>query len=163
MRFSLALVLLLCLPCAWAEPRSLVLRLRPGQDLKAELVRCVSEHHLQAAWVSTCVGSLRNLRLRLANRSEVSEFAGFQEIVSLTGTLSPDGVHLHLSAADETGTTRGGHLVDGNLIYTTAEIVILEDPEWRFERRPDAETGSSELQATPGSQSGNKKIQNGNK
>ena len=126
-----------------------VLRLRPGQDLKAELVRCVRERQLEAAWISTCVGSLRGLRLRLANRSEVSEFAGFQEIVSLVGTLSPDGVHLHLSAADETGVTRGGHLVDGNLIYTTAEIVILEDPDLRFERVSDPETGSTELRSVP--------------
>lgn len=140
---------MLCLACAGAEPRALVLRLRPGQDLKAELVRCVQEHHLQAAWISTCVGSLRNLRLRLANRDQVSEFDGYQEIVSLTGTLSPDGVHLHLSAADETGTTRGGHLVEGNLIYTTAEIVILEAPDLRFQRLPDAQTGSSELNVAP--------------
>lgn len=125
------------------------MRLKPGQDLKEELLQCVRDHHLQAAWVSTCVGSLRNLRLRLANRSETSEFEGFQEIVSLTGTLSPDGVHLHLSAADENGMTRGGHLVEGNLIYTTAEIVILEAPELRFQRLPDAQTGSTELQVSP--------------
>ena len=141
--------MLLCLRCGWAEPRVVVLRLRPGQDLKAELLRCVREQRLQAAWISTCVGSLRGLRLRLANRSEVSEFEGFQEIVSLVGTLSPDGVHLHLSAADEAGTTRGGHLVEGNLIYTTAEIVLLEDPELRFERVPDPETGSAELRVVP--------------
>ena len=126
-----------------------VLRLRPGQDLKVELVRSVREQRLQAAWISTCVGSLRGLRLRLANRNEVSEFGGYQEIVSLVGTLGPDGVHLHLSAADETGTTRGGHLVDGNLIYTTAEIVILEEPNLRFERVNDPETGSTELRSVP--------------
>ena len=126
-----------------------MIRLQPGQDLKAELIECVRQHHLQAAWVSTCVGSLRKLRLRLANRTEVNEYEGYQEIVSLTGTLSPDGVHLHLSAADEDGVTRGGHLVEGNLIYTTAEIVILEAPELRFQRLPDPQTGSIELRVTP--------------
>ncbi len=127
----------------------LVLRLKPGQDLKEELLHCVRDQHLQAAWISTCVGSLRNLRLRLAHRSETSEFEGYQEIVSLTGTLSPDGVHLHLIAADERGMTRGGHLVEGNLIYTTAEIVILEAPGLRFQRLLDPQTGSNELQITP--------------
>lgn len=127
----------------------LVLRLRPGQDLKAELVQCVRENHLQAAWISTCVGSLRSLRLRLANRNQINEFAGYQEIVSLTGTLCADGVHVHLSVADENGVTRGGHLVDGNLIHTTAEIVILEEPELRFQRLPDEQTGSNELRVTP--------------
>lgn len=107
------------------------------------------ENHLQAAWISTCVGSLRSLRLRLANRNQISEFAGYQEIVSLTGTLCADGVHVHLSAADENGVTRGGHLVEGNLIYTTAEIVILEEPELHFQRLPDEQTGSNELRVTP--------------
>ena len=118
----------------------LVLRLQPGQDLKAELVECVRQNQLQAAWISTCVGSLRGLRLRLANRNQVSEFDGYQEIVSFTGTLSP---------ADQEGVTRGGHLVEGNLVYTTAEIVILEAPGLRFQRLPDEQTGSNELRVTP--------------
>ena len=127
----------------------LVLRLQPGQDLKAELVECVRQNQLQAAWISTCVGSLRGLRLRLANRNQISEFDGYQEIVSLTGTLSPAGAHLPLSAADQEGVTRGGHLVEGNLVYTTAEIVILEAPGLRFQRLPDEQTGSNELRVTP--------------
>ncbi|MBS2036129.1 DNA-binding protein [bacterium] len=149
-RISLVLAqTLLLLATAWAQPCTHVLRLQPGQDLKQSLQAYRAEHNLQAAWISTCVGSLRNLRLRLANRSESSQFDGCFEIVSLTGTLSPDGLHLHLSASDENGVTIGGHLVDGNEIYTTAEIVILEEPELRFQRLPDPATGSSELQTRP--------------
>jgi predicted DNA-binding protein with PD1-like motif len=136
-RFSLVLAqTLLCFGWVWAEPRAHVLRLHPGQDLKAALQSYQQEHKLQAAWVSTCVGSLHNLRLRLANRSEISQFDGYFEIVSLTGTLSPDGLHLHLSASDENGSTFGGHLVEGNEIYTTAEIVILEEPNCAFSAVP---------------------------
>ena len=137
---------------AWAQPsgpRTYALRLQPGQDLKMELQSFTRAKGLQAAWIATCVGSLQNLRLRLANRSEVSQFDGYFEIVSLTGTLSQDGLHLHLSASDESGNTHGGHLVEGNLIYTTAEIVIQEAPELRFQRLPDPATGSSELQIGP--------------
>jgi len=150
---------LLCFGLAWAEPRAHVLRLHPGQDLKAALQAYQQEHKLQGAWISTCVGSLHNLRLRLANRSEISQFDGYFEIVSLTGTLSPDGLHLHLSASDENGSTFGGHLVVGNEIYTTAEIVILEDPELRFQRRLDPATGSSELEVIPQQQPVNQKTQ----
>lgn len=150
LRFSLVLAqTLLLLAIGWAEPRVHVLRLRPGQDLKRALLAYRDEHNLQAAWISTCVGSLHNLRLRLANRSESSQFDGYFEIVSLTGTLSMDGLHLHLSAADENGVTTGGHLVEGNEVYTTAEIVILEEPQLRFVRQSDPDTGSSELLVLP--------------
>ncbi|MFN8607556.1 MAG: PPC domain-containing DNA-binding protein [Vulcanimicrobiota bacterium] len=149
-RFSLALAqTLLLFGVAWSQPRTHVLRLHPGQDLKQALLAYRAEQALGAAWISTCVGSLHHLRLRLANRSEISQFDGYFEIVSLTGTLSADGLHLHLSASDENGATFGGHLVDGNEVYTTAEIVILEDPGLRFQRVLDPDTGSLELQVAP--------------
>ncbi len=39
----------------------------------------------------------------------------------------------------------GGHLVQGNPVYTTAEIVIGIFPKLRFERKLDPATGSKEL------------------
>jgi predicted DNA-binding protein with PD1-like motif len=49
-----------------------------------------------------------------------------------------NGSHLHLAISDSTGRTIGGHLVDGNLVYTTMEIVIgvLEDLDFRRELDP---------------------------
>jgi predicted DNA-binding protein with PD1-like motif len=48
------------------------LRLRPGQDLGIELSRFVQENDLRAGFVTTCVGSLRQTALRLANRPETT-------------------------------------------------------------------------------------------
>lgn len=122
------------------------LRLKPGQDLKVELQKFQKDHHLPSAWIVTTVGSLRHLRVRLANRTEASQFDGPFEIVSLVGTLSADGAHLHISASDGEGRTIGGHLVDGNPVYTTAEIVIGSSPDLQFRRRPDPATGYPELE-----------------
>jgi predicted DNA-binding protein with PD1-like motif len=54
-------------------------------------------------------------------------------------------VHLHASISDGTGKTIGGHLMDGNLIYTTAEIIIGEVLDVKFSRRLDSITTFNEL------------------
>jgi uncharacterized protein len=115
------------------------LRLHPGQDLLKELIQFTQSEHIQAACILTCVGSLRQANLRLANHSTGTAYKDKFEIVSLVGTLSPDGPHLHMALSDGTGKTTGGHVLEGCLIYTTAEIVfgILEDVVFRRELDPE--------------------------
>lgn len=125
--------------------RTHALRLLPGQDLKVELLRYVEEHDIEAGYVLTCVGSLTDYNLRFANQDSGSTGGGHFEIVSLVGTLSIHGSHLHASIADGTGEVLGGHLLDGNIIYTTAEIVIGESPNLVFDRVLDEETTYKEL------------------
>lgn len=121
------------------------IRLSPGQDLKKGLTAFVREKNLQAAFIVTCVGSLQQAILRLANQPGAITRVEKFEIVSLTGTLSPDGAHLHIALSDSIGTTIGGHLLDGNLIYTTAEIVIGEAGGLIFKRETDPATTYKEL------------------
>ncbi len=122
------------------------LRLRPNQDLRHELEAFAAAHNLRAAFVLTCVGSLRHAALRLANKPDTTHYEDKFEIVSLVGTLSNDGPHLHISLSDGTGRTIGGHLQPGNLIYTTAEIVIGELGDKVFSRPIDPETTYDELE-----------------
>src|SRR5262245_45695535 len=86
-----------------AQQKIYALRLKPGQDLRGELENFAKATGLQAAYIITCVGSLNRATLRLANQSESTAFDGKFEIVSLVGTLGPDGPHLHLSVSDSTG------------------------------------------------------------
>lgn len=67
------------------------------------------------------------------------------EIVSLVGTLSIHGIHVHISISDESGQTFGGHLLSGNLIHTTAEILLMESLDHEFFREFDTQTGYEEL------------------
>ncbi|GAB3836579.1 PPC domain-containing DNA-binding protein [Hymenobacter jeollabukensis] len=128
---------------------TLTLRLRPGQDLRQQLTALTQQQHLRAAAVLTCVGSLTQVTLRLANQEGPTVYRGHFEIVSLVGTLAESGSHLHLSVADSTGRTIGGHLLDGNVVYTTAELVlgVLEDVE--FGREADPTFGYRELAVKP--------------
>ncbi|UYZ62950.1 PPC domain-containing DNA-binding protein [Hymenobacter weizhouensis] len=136
-------------PVVSSSLRTYALRLRPGQDLRRELLAFTERQHLRAAAVLTCVGSLTVATLRLANQEGPTVYRGHFEIVSLVGTLSVNGSHLHLSVADSTGRTIGGHLLDGSLVYTTAELVLGELPELDFRREPDATFGYRELAVYP--------------
>jgi predicted DNA-binding protein with PD1-like motif len=121
-------------------------RLKPGQDLKKEIEAYVLQHHIEAGWVMTCVGSVTQYHLRFANQPQGTKGNGHFEIVSLTGTVSINGNHLHMSVSDSTGRTIGGHLLDSNFIYTTAEIVIGEGKQLIFTREKDGTTEWEELQ-----------------
>ena len=92
------------------------------------------------------VGSLSVAKLRLAGASEATVIRGDLEILSLSGTLSRDGAHLHIAVANGTGSVIGGHLCPGSLVRTTAELVIGLLPEWRFRRELDPATGYAELE-----------------
>jgi predicted DNA-binding protein with PD1-like motif len=122
------------------------LRLRPNQDLRAELERFAREKKLSAGFILTAVGSLKEIKIRLADQPDSTTFEGKFEIVSLVGTLSREGgVHLHISLSDKNGKTIGGHLSEGCKIYTTAEIVIGATDEIVFTRETDLETTYKEL------------------
>ncbi len=126
-------------------PDHYAFRLRPGQDLKRELEAFAKTHDLRAAWIAAAVGSLTTYHLRFANQDAGFSESGHFEIVSLSGTLAADGMHVHMSVADSTGRTVGGHLLDGNLVYTTCEIVIGTSREFSFERTVDSTFGYREL------------------
>ena len=109
-------------------------RLKPGQDLFDKIEQFVAEKKIEAGCVLCSVGSLTHATIRLANLESHSEFEGYFEIVSLTGTVSTSGSHLHVSISASDGITIGGHLVSGCKIYTTAEIVLAVFPGLIYKR-----------------------------
>jgi len=120
-------------------------RLKPGQDLFDSIEAFVHEKHIEAGCVLSGVGSLAHARLRLANRDFDSEYDGHFEIVSITGTVSTHGSHLHIAISDGDGTTIGGHLESGCRIYTTAEIVIAAFHDVIYQREFTEDSGYDEL------------------
>lgn len=126
--------------------RSHAIRLLPGQDLRASIQQYVNEHKIKAGWIAVGVGSLTQYHIRFANVSEGSKAQGHFEIVSLTGTLSQNGSHIHISVSDSTGKTIGGHLLEGCTVYTTAEIILTESLRYVFTRQKDGSTPWEELQ-----------------
>jgi predicted DNA-binding protein with PD1-like motif len=66
------------------------------------------------------------------------------EIVSAEGTISRDGIHVHVALADTDGAVYGGHLLEGCIVHTTAEIGIIKS-KMIFKRIYDPKTGYKEL------------------
>lgn len=120
-------------------------RLKPGQDLKKELLFYCQSHRLHAATIVSSVGSLTKAHIRMSGGKDVVEFQGPFEIISLNGTLSMEGIHLHMSLSNFEGRVLAGHLMDGCEIYTTAEIILLENEDLVFKREYDGHTEYKEL------------------
>src|SRR6185295_5905513 len=77
--------------------RVFALRLKPGQDLRKEIENFLKEKQITAGFVITTVGSLRTASIRFADQPSSSMIQGKFEIVSLVGSLSTNGSHLHIS------------------------------------------------------------------
>jgi predicted DNA-binding protein with PD1-like motif len=122
-----------------------VLRLRPGTDLRGSLEAFVAARNLAAGFIVSAVGSLSRASLRYAGKDDATLIVRPFEIVSLTGTLSPQGCHLHASVSDDAGDVLGGHVLEGCIVRTTAEIVVGIPADLRFSRELDPQTGYREL------------------
>jgi len=125
--------------------RNYTFRLRPGQDLFDTIESFAQEKNIEAGCVLSGVGSLTYVTLRFANQEVYANADGFFEIVSITGTVSVHGSHLHISVSDEEGKTIGGHLVSGCKIYTTVEIVIAVFDDVVYKREFAEDSGYDEL------------------
>jgi len=129
-------------PCAMMTH---CLRLLPGDDIVVALLEFARERQLRAAVVLTCVGSTGRTTLRPAGNPTPKVFEGKFEIVSMTGTLSDEGHHLHMSISDPDCNVFGGHMLEGCLVRTTAEIALGLLQGVGFSRPVDARTGYDEL------------------
>ncbi len=125
-------------------------RLKPGEALFERIQGFVDEQKIEAGVLLSCVGSLTRAAIRFANQEVITLLDGKFEIVSMTGIVSVNGSHIHFSISDGKGKTIGGHLSDGCLVYTTAEIMIGEIEDVSFEREMCPESGYPELVVKPG-------------
>lgn len=123
----------------------LPLRLKPGCDLRRALEEAALQEGLTSAFVVSGIGSLTDVTLRMAGAEAATQLTGLFEIVSLSGTISPDGAHLHMAVADSEGRVSGGHVCHGNQVRTTAEVLLASVPGWRLGREVDPVTGFREL------------------
>lgn len=143
--FIIACILFSINVFAGESMKTIVIRLKPGQELKKELDNVVEKNNIQAGSIVQAVGSLKEASVRFAAQPNATKLTGPFEIVSLVGTLGKSGSHVHIALADGTGKTIGGHLMEGNKIYTTAEITIMIHEDIVFKREQDATSGYKEL------------------
>jgi predicted DNA-binding protein with PD1-like motif len=123
----------------------LALRLHPGDDLRASVEAALLASGHGAGFVLQGIGSLKVAQLRYAGVPEPTELRGELEILTLAGSISADGAHLHMSVSDAQGRVLGGHVGAGCIVRTTAELLLALLPGQRFAREHDVRTGYPEL------------------
>jgi predicted DNA-binding protein with PD1-like motif len=125
--------------------QALPLRIPALADLREVLAGLPALHGVEAAFVLQGIGSLSVARIRFAGAPDCTELHGDLEILSLGGSLSPDGPHLHIAVSDASGRVSGGHMGPGCIVRTTAEVMVMLLPGHRFSREHDPATGYKEL------------------
>lgn len=128
--------------------QALPLRLPPGADLRAAIESALGTH--TAAFVLQGIGSLSVAQLRYAGVDQPTTLRGDLEILTIAGSIAPDGAHLHMSVSDAQGHVFGGHVAAGCIVRTTAELLLAVLPEHAFTRELDvAGSGYKELVVRP--------------
>jgi predicted DNA-binding protein with PD1-like motif len=122
-----------------------IFRLHRGADLKESISRYCKENGIMAGWCACCVGCVSKGCIRSADGRTLHQYEERLEIVSVTGTVGAERCHLHISFSREDMSVIGGHLTEGCIVNTTAEVVLCEPEGFRFGKAFDKETGYYEL------------------
>ena len=122
-----------------------IFRLHRGDDLKQSILEFCRMNNINSGIIACAVGCCSKVKFRLAGAESFYEDERDYEIVSIMGTISKDGAHIHISFADDTGKVVGGHLTEGCIINTTCEVSIIKSDKYKLSREYDEETCYKEL------------------
>lgn len=125
---------------------TIIARLDKNEEILAEVKKIALAENIKLASVSA-LGAIDKFTVGVYKVDEkkyyANSFAGWYEIVSLTGTISTMNneyyCHLHLSAGNENGKVFGGHLNEANVSATCEMVIRIIDGE--VDRRFDEEVG----------------------
>ena len=123
-----------------------LLRLKPNQDIKLELLKYAQERNIETATIASAVGSVSSMKVRIADGKTIASDTYNREVLSLSGTLINGKIHAHIGAISTRMDVFGGHLMEGCIVHTTMEITLLDlSEDVQAERIFDSETGYDEL------------------
>ena len=123
-----------------------ILRLKPNQDIKIELLKYVQDRNIKTASIVLAVGSVSSMKVRIADGKTIVGDDQNREVLSLSGTLINGKIHAHIGAISTRMDVIGGHLMEGCIVHTTMEITLLDlSEDVQAERIFDSETGYDEL------------------
>ncbi|MCD8350312.1 MAG: DNA-binding protein [Planctomycetaceae bacterium] len=121
--------------------RVVAMRLAPGEDVLDGLKRACAEHGVKEGLILGGIGSLNGAAfmnpIPLPDKKagygygEPLRLEGPIELVALSGQicLGADGetlFHVHASLSDQQGHGWGGHLIEGNKVLLTTDILVAE-------------------------------------
>jgi len=101
----------------------LPLKLAPGSDLRPSLEELAQRDGI-SGFVLGVVGNLTKASFQCPGQAEPTVLEGDLEVITLNGTFSPEGVHLHLSLSDGACQVWGGHLEPGTIVQKGVDLLI---------------------------------------
>lgn len=111
------------------------IRIDPGELFLESLQRAIQEEKIRAGVVISGIGSLSVCKIHVVNAGyppnlltrvqKYYEYKGSIELLSVQGIIADGEPHLHITFADENQNVHGGHLENGCVVLTMAEIAIL--------------------------------------
>ena len=129
----------------------LPLKLAPGSDLRLSLEELAQRDGI-SGFILGVVGNLTKASFQCPGQAEPTVLEGDLEVITLNGTFSPEGVHLHLSLSDGACQVWGGHLEPGTIVQKGVDLLIgvLEQREGRPARQTAAAAPRIEIAVLPG-------------
>ena len=127
-----------------------VFRVKPKQELFAEITSYCQEHQLTSGIVQGIIGSVETARLNflmeLPGKYQSIDYDGPLEIVCAQGSVALKDktpiVHIHVQLSTQEMCI-GGHLAQAT-VFSTAEVIIGE-LDYQLHRQLDDYTGLNEL------------------
>jgi len=99
------------------------IKLSKGSDLLESLQK-ISVEKKRSGYILGIVGDLSKVVFKCPNQNSPKVIEDKLEIISLSGRISPEMVHLHISISDSDCTVWGGHLEKGSKILKQANVLI---------------------------------------
>jgi len=103
--------------------RAFPYHLTAGSDL-LDCLQQLAQHHGGQGFVLGVVGNLSQAAFHCPGQAQPTVVRGELEIITLQGTLTAEGVHLHLSCSDSACQVWGGHLEPGTLVLKGVDLLI---------------------------------------
>ncbi|MEX0587872.1 MAG: DUF296 domain-containing protein [Cyanobium sp.] len=131
--------------------RALPLHLEAGSDVRLSLEQLAIQHNA-GGFVLSVVGNLSQAAFACPGKLAPSIMAGELEIITLQGTLAPEGVHLHLSFSDGECQVWGGHLEHGTIVLRGADLLVglLSEGQPQINSLSQTEVPRVEIATLPG-------------
>jgi uncharacterized protein len=131
------------------QGRTVIARLKPGQDLMQGLEQLLVEREIHAGYIPVLQGGFKKVKLVSMTIGEQEdcpvdiereyqeplEYFGMGTIAQVDGKPS---IHIHLTAAQAGNKSITGHFVSGEIVLLT-EVVIVELLEVAVTRKADSE------------------------
>jgi len=126
-------------------------RVKPKEDLLRAIEDYCESNGVTSGAVISIIGSLEKASLNFLKSLPANyinkQLDGPMEIASAQGSVAKMDdktiVHIHVLVDDE-NETRGGHLAEGSIVFSTAEVIIGE-LEHQLKRAKNDYTGLFEL------------------